>query len=362
MMKYDFLIVGAGCFGATAACQLARAGHRVLVLDQRSHVGGNAYTELRDGIHVHQYGAHIFHTNSLKIWNFVNEFSGFSNYRHKVFATAQGRVFSFPINLLTMQQLWGVATPEQAAQKLAEVRQPIADPQTKEQWSLSQLGVELYELFIRGYSTKHWRKSPAELPSSIVRRLPFRLTYQNDYFDDQYQGIPLEGYTVLFERMLDQPGITVELGAPMMADWGRYAHRLIYSGRPDTLLNYQFGELPYLSLRFEHERRIGDYQGTAVMNYTDENIPYTRCLEHKHFGTRTVPHTWITHEYPVDWYRSADPYYPLVDAEVVQRFQRYRHAISQDSRIWLGGRLGSYRYLDMHQVVGEALQLTERLK
>lgn len=355
MSKYDFLIVGAGFFGSTFAERAKQRGKRVLVIDQRNHIGGNCYTENIDNICVHRYGPHIFNTNSKVVWDYVNCFSEFNHFVNRVKAFYKGRFYSFPINLLTLHQLWGVNTPKEAEDKMRSVKIPIKDPNNIEDWCLSNIGQELYETFIKGYTTKQWRKNPSELSASIVKRLPVRFNFDDNYYKTVYQGIPIHGYTPIFEKMLD--GVELKLNTPLEKDWKRYANKLVYSGRPDALLNYKYGELPYLTLDFKMTKMSGDFQGNAQVNYTDESVPYTRCVEYKHFNYTGQSNTIVVHEYPTEWEKNKEPYYPIPGHE--ELYQKYKAEIA-NSDIILGGRLGKYQYRNMDQIIASALKEAER--
>lgn len=361
------LVVGAGIFGAVCARELADAGHRVLVLEKRAHLGGNCYTsyDAEAGCHQHVYGAHIFHTNSAEVWAYVNRFTAFNSYVHRLHARHNGSVYSFPINLFTLHQIFGVTTPAEAEARLARSRVAIANPESLEEWCLAQVGRELYEIFIRGYTTKQWNRDPRDLPASIIRRLPIRLTYDDRYYADRYQGIPVDGYTAMFERLLD--GIPIELGVDFLADrekWRSHFDHVIYSGPIDAYFDYSEGVLGYRSLRFErHLLDVRDAQGIAVMNYTDASVPHTRIIEHKHFDMNLQqPKTLVTTEYPEDWKPGMTEYYP-VNTEANQAiYHRYRARAERELRgVTLGGRLGAYRYYDMHEVVAAALAATRTL-
>lgn len=357
---YDYLVVGAGIFGSVFAYEAHRRGKSVLVIDKRDHIGGNCYTETRDGIDVHVYGPHIFHTSNDRIWDFVNRFTSFNTFVLRTKVAFGGRMFSFPINLMTLHQLWGVTTPEEARARLERERVPCANPSNLEEWILSQVGREVYETFIRGYTTKQWRRDPKDLPSLIIRRLPIRLTYDDNYFDDTYQGIPAAGYTRIFEGLLD--GCDVGLGEDFFADrpkWEGRARRIVFTGKIDEYFDYRHGELEYRSLRFEHETGTGDFQGNAIVNYTDAAVPWTRITEHKHFTPERLPgleNTIYTREYPIAWNRDEIPYYPINDDRNNDVYRRYRELAGQVSGVVFGGRLAEYRYYDMHQVIGSALQ------
>lgn len=360
-MKYDFLVVGAGLSGAVFAREAADAGRRVLVVERRAHVAGNCHTESHDGIQVHRHGPHLFHTASRGVWDYVRRFAEFRPYRHTCKALFRGRLYSFPINLLTLHQLWGVTTPEEARARLDAARVPIARPANLEEWALSQVGPELYETFIRGYTAKQWARDPRDLPASIVRRLPIRLTFEDRYFPDhdRYEGVPVGGYTPLVERMLDS--VEVRLGVDFLADRARLtalADRVVYTGPLDALGDYRFGYLDYRSLRFEQESLpVADFQGGAIVNYTERSVPHTRITEWKHIDGADTPHTVITREYPTDYTGSNEPYYPVNTPENEARRRLYVAAVAD---VLLCGRLATYRYLDMDMCVGQALALARR--
>ena len=363
-MPADYVIVGCGLFGATFARRVAELGRSVVLVDKRDHVGGNCYSEDRGGIQVHMYGPHIFHTDDLRIWNFVRRFAKFNHYRHRGCVNFKGRLYSFPINLLTLHQLWGVTTPAEAEHKLAQVRIPSENPRNLEQWILSQVGRELYETFIHGYTSKQWNCDPKELPSSIIRRIPIRLTYDDRYFNDRYQGIPREGYTALIMSLLDHPNIRFETSVDF---FGNEKHirslgqMMVYTGKIDEFFDYRFGRLEYRSLRFEHEEHRGDYQGAAIVNYTEAAVPFTRITEHKHFDFGNQSHTIITREFPQEYDETKVPYYPIRDESNTKIYERYRQ-LAQGSGIIFGGRLGTYQYLDMHQVIAQALVASRKMQ
>lgn len=357
---HDYLVVGAGLFGAVFARQMTDRGARCLVIDRRDHIGGNCHTERVEGINVHRYGPHIFHTESRKVWDYMCRWTEFNRFRLRPKVTHGGKVYSFPINMMTMHQLWGVVTPAEAEARLAEARVPVRSPGNLEEWVVSQVGWELYEKFIRGYTKKQWNRDPKDLPASIVKRLPIRLTYDEDYFNDRYQGIPVGGYTGIFERMLE--GIPVELGVDFLGDRGRLegrARKVVYTGPIDEFFGYDMGHLEWRSLRFEREiLDVQNHQGVAVMNYTEEQVPYTRICEHKHFEFGTGDRTVVTREYPQNWQRGAEPYYPINDERNNELYQRYRDRVD-GARYVMGGRLADYKYYDMHHVVGSALARAE---
>jgi UDP-galactopyranose mutase len=359
VMSLNYVIIGAGLYGSVLARRLAEANRSVMIIDRRPHIGGNCYSEQIDGIEVHRYGPHIFHTSNERVWQFVNRFARFNHYRHRGVVRSGSRLFSFPINLTTLHQLWGVTTPVEAARLLAAKREPIERPRNLEEWALSQVGRELYELFVRGYTTKQWGRAPDQLPSSILRRIPIRLTWDDQYFDDCYQGIPTDGYTRMFENMLDHPGIRVETTVDFESSRSELVsdgERLIYSGKIDEYYNYRFGPLEYRSLRFELERLAGDFQGTAIVNNADIDVSYTRTIEHKHFSFVQAKQTVITREYPTAYELGGEAFYPLVDQRNGELYERYRVlAARESSNVRFGGRLGSYQYFDMHQVIAQAL-------
>jgi UDP-galactopyranose mutase len=342
-------------FGSVFGRAMSEAGRRVLIIDQRDHIGGNVYTREVDGVQVHVYGPHIFHTDSEPVWRYVNRFARFNHYVHHPLVRYEDRIYSFPINLMTLQQLWGVTSPAEAEQKLAEVRIHCEHPRNLEEWILSQVGEQIYRTFVHGYTKKQWGREPRELPASIIRRLPIRLTFDNNYYTHRFQGIPIDGYTRMMENILD--GIDLELSTPHteLGEWRRYARKLVFTGSIDEFLDYRFGDLEYRSLRFESEVRAGDFQGAAQVNYGDEEIPFTRIVEHKHFVFGTNEKTVITREYPVEWDREKVRYYPINDERNSALYRRYLGEARRLDDVILGGRLASYRYYDMHQVIGSAL-------
>lgn len=357
-MKYDYLIVGAGLFGAVCAHELKKKGKKVLVLEKREHIGGNIYTENNKGIHVHKYGAHIFHTNDRDVWEYVNSFVEFNRFTNSPLAYHKGKLYNLPFNMNTFYQLWGTKTPVEAVGKIDEQRQEMKDkePTNLEEQAISLVGRDIYEILIKGYTEKQWGRAATELPAFIIRRLPVRFTYDNNYFSDRYQGIPIGGYTHLIEKMLD--GIEVQLGIDYLLDKDCYAslaNNIIYTGPIDAYYDYCFGKLEYRSLRFETEELpVSNYQGNAVINYTEREVPYTRVIEHKHFDDTGTDHSVITREYPAEWKMGDEPYYPVNDEKNMDLFKRYRE-LAKNEKIVFGGRLAEYKYYDMHQVVRSAL-------
>lgn len=358
-MKYDFLIVGAGLFGAVFAHQAKKAGKSCLVIDKRNHIAGNIYTRLDEGIHVHQYGAHIFHTNNEEVWNFVQSFVPFNRFTNAPVANYKGKMYNLPFNMNTFYALWGVKTPAEAEAKIAKQRTVMEGKQPKnlEEQAISLVGNDIYESLIKGYTEKQWGRPCTELPAFIIQRLPVRMTYDNSYFNDRFQGIPIGGYTLLIERMLQ--GIEIRLNTDYLQDKAALdalADRIVYTGELDRFFEYRLGTLEYRSLRFETEcLDIPNFQGNAVINYTERDIPFTRIIEHKHFDFGTQPKTIITREYPADWEKGDDPYYPVNNAHNNALFAHYQELAKKESRVIFGGRLAEYKYYDMHQVVERAL-------
>ncbi|WP_423840079.1 UDP-galactopyranose mutase [Vibrio mytili] len=359
-MKYDYLIVGAGLFGAVCANELTKLGRSVLVIDRRQHIGGNVYTEDNDGIQVHKYGAHIFHTNDKAIWDYVNELVEFNRFTNSPLANYKGKLYNLPFNMNTFYQLWGVTTPAEAEEKLREQRAEMADktPTNLEEQAISLVGRDIYEALIKGYTEKQWGRDCSELPAFIIRRLPVRLTYDNNYFSDRYQGVPIGGYTKLIEKMLEKA--EVQLGVDFLSDKNHFqsmADKVIYTGPIDEYFDNQLGRLEYRSLRFENDRMdTANFQGNAVVNYTERTVPYTRIIEHKHFDPVETAHTIITKEYPSEWKPGDEPYYPVNDEKNMALFKQYRQLAKEESEnVIFGGRLAEYKYYDMHQVIRSAL-------
>ena len=363
MREYDDLIVGAGLFGATFARQMTRRGRRVLVIDKREHVGGNVYTRELEGIQVHQYGAHIFHTNDKAVWDYVNRFAEFNRYTNSPVANYRGELFSLPFNMYTFNKLWGVVTPREAEEKIRQQREAagISEPKNLEEQAISLVGTDVYEKLVKGYTEKQWGRPCSELPAFIIRRLPVRFTFDNNYFNARFQGIPVGGYTAMVERMLS--GIEVRLGVDYLEDkaaWDALADRVVYTGPIDRYFDYCFGPLEYRSVRFETQvLDMPNYQGNAVVNYTDRETPYTRVIEHKHFEFGTQPKTVISREYSSEWKLGDEPYYPVNDEKNRELYERYRALADKEEHVLFGGRLGEYKYYDMDAVIARALALAE---
>ncbi len=362
-MRYDYLVVGAGPFGAVFAHELHRAGRRVLLLDRRHQPGGNVYTELKEGIHIHVYGAHIFHTSDPEVWRYVNQFAEFNHYVNTPVANYKGEIYNLPFNMNTFSKMWGIATPQEARAIITHQRSVIQGaPKNLEEQAISLVGTDIYEKLIKGYTEKQWGRPCRDLPSFIIKRLPVRYVYNNNYFSDRYQGIPMGGYTALFERMLE--GVDVELGVDFNRQREKYkgaAEKILYTGSLDSYFDYRSGELGYRSLRFETERLdCENYQGIAVMNFTDRDVPYTRIIEHKHFEFGTQPVTYITREYPCSWKKGLEAYYPLNDERNLQLYGEYARLAREEENVLFGGRLAEYRYYDMDQVIARALTLARK--
>jgi UDP-galactopyranose mutase len=364
---YDFLVVGAGLFGATFAHQAQRHGRRVLVVEKAGHVGGHChtYTDQTTGILVHAYGPHAFHTKSTRIWDFVNRVMPFRPYEHRVRTLAKGREYSLPINLTTLEDVWGVKTADEALAHLESVRVKNPRPQNLRDWALANVGVELYELLIEGYTRKQWGRDPSELPAKILRRLPIRLNRDTRYHDDPHQGIPAEGYTRFVEALLE--GSAVELGVDFTKDQARLrglAHQTLYTGAIDALYDWRFGALEYRTLEFRTELLpTHDHQGIVQLNRADSDVPYTRTVEHRHFDPDGHPRqaqTLVTYETPAQWSPGRDPYYPVDGEESRSLYDRYAQLARSESGMLFGGRLASYRYVDMDQTIAAALSLAER--
>ena len=370
MFLYDYLIVGAGLFGAVLAHEATKAGKKVLVIDKRDHIAGNVYTKQIEGINVHIYGAHIFHTNNTDVWNYVNQFATFNRFTNSPVANYKGELYSLPFNMYTFNRMWGVVTPQEALAKINEQRKEIVgEPKNLEEQAISLVGRDIYEKLIKGYTEKQWGRDCKDLPSFIIKRLPVRLTFDNNYFNALYQGIPVGGYTQMVANMLD--GVEVRLNTDYLTDLAELdalAEKVIYTGPLDALFDYQLGHLNYRSVRFETELLdTPNYQGNAAVNYTDRETPYTRIIEHKwfEFGKdaqgNDLPKTIISREYSSEWKPGDEPYYPVNDEENLSLYAKYRALAEQNDKLIIGGRLGDYKYYDMDQVIASALKCAEKV-
>lgn len=362
MTHYDYLVVGAGLYGAVFAQQAKSRGRSVLVIDRRSQVAGNVYTREVEGINVHQYGAHIFHTNNREVWDYVGQFAEFNRYTNSPVANYHGELYSLPFNMYTFNKMWGVVTPQEAAERIAQQREEagITEPRNLEEQAISLVGTDIYEKLVKGYTQKQWGRPCTELPAFIIKRLPVRMTFDNNYFNALYQGIPMGGYTRMVERMLD--GIEVLLDTDYLEDrekWNSMADRVIYTGPIDEYFGFSLGNLEYRSVRFETEvLDMPNFQGNAVINYTDAETPYTRIIEHKFFEFGTQEKTVISREYSSEWKPGDEPYYPVNDEKNSTLYEEYRKLAEQEKQVLFGGRLGEYKYYDMDKVIERALEIS----
>lgn len=363
MKKYDFLVVGSGLFGATCSYYARKAGKKVLVIEKRAHVAGNIFTYLVEGIDVHKYGAHIFHTKDKEVWNFIQQFAEFNNFVNSPIANYKGVLYSLPFNMNTFYQMWRVKTPQEALEKIELQKQQanIKNPKNLEEQAISLVGKDIYETLIKGYTEKQWGRSCKDLPASIIKRLPVRLTFDNNYFNDPYQGIPIGGYTQIIEKMLE--GVEVRLNTDFLAhreELTKSAAKIVFTGPIDAYFDYCYGPLDYRKVRFETEvLDTPNYQGVAVVNYTEREVPYTRIIEHKHFVFGTQPKTVISREYPDEWHPGDEPYYPINDEKNTELYQKYKELAESQKNVYFGGRLGTYKYYDMDKVIREAMNLAK---
>ena len=369
--KYDYLIVGAGLFGAVFAHEAKAAGKSVLVIDKRPNIAGNVYTEQIEGIHVHKYGAHIFHTNNKEVWEYVNRFAIFNRFTNSPVANYHGELYSLPFNMYTFNRMWGVVTPQEAADRIEEQRKAagITEPRNLEEQAISLIGTDIYEKLVKGYTEKQWGRPCTELPAFIIKRLPVRLTFDNNYFNALYQGIPVGGYTKMVGNMLD--GIEVRLNCDYLdkrAEWDALADKVIYTGPIDAFFDFCYGALEYRSVRFETEvLDMPNFQGNAAVNYTDRETPWTRIIEHKWFefgkdeNGQDLPRTVISREFSSEWKPGDEPYYPVNDAKNGGLYGRYRELADKEGKVVFGGRLGEYKYYDMDQVIASALEAAAKV-
>lgn len=362
-MKYDYLIVGAGLFGAVFAHEAGKKGKKCLVVDRRNHIGGNIYTEEIEGIQVHRYGAHIFHTSNKEVWEYVNRFAEFNHYINSPIAVYKDELYNLPFNMNTFSKMWNIKTPAEAKEiidrQIADLG--ITEPANLEEQALSLVGRDVYEKLIKGYTEKQWGRKCTELPAFIIRRLPLRFTYDNNYFNDRYQGIPIGGYTAIIKKLLEQAD--VKLGTDYLKERETYkdmADRIVFTGMIDEYFDYILGALEYRSVRFETEvLDCPNYQGNAVVNYTEREVPYTRIIEHKHFEFGTSDKTVISREYSSEWKVGDEPYYPVNDEQNSSLYEKYKELVEKEKRVVFGGRLGAYKYYDMDKVILAALELAE---
>lgn len=363
-MKYDYLVVGSGLYGAVFAQQAQKFGKKVLIVEKREHIAGNIFTEKIAGINVHKYGAHIFHTNNKEVWKYVNQFAEFNRFTNSPVANYKGELYSLPFNMYTFNRMWGVVTPQEAAEKIEEQRKKagIIEPQNLEEQAISLVGTDIYEKLIKGYTEKQWGRDCKELPSFIIKRLPVRLTFDNNYFNALYQGIPMGGYTKMVESMLE--GIEVRLGVDYLKNKKELdilADKVIYTGAIDAYFDYRLGALEYRSVRFENEvLNIPNFQGNAAVNYTDKETPWTRIIEHKWFEFGNQPKTVISKEYSSEWNVGDEPYYPVNDEKNSKLYDEYKVLADAEDNVIFGGRLGEYKYYDMDAVIASALEMCKR--
>ena len=361
---YDYLIVGSGFFGSICAYELNKQGYKCLVLEKRKHIGGNCYTSERDGIHVHDYGPHIFHTSNEEVWKWINQFATFNNFTLRPVANYRGEIYSLPFNMWTFSKLWGITLPTEAKEIIQKQSETIGEPTNLEEQAIKLVGSDVYEKLIKGYTAKQWRKHPNQLPKEIIKRLPVRFTYDNNYFNDTYQGIPIGGYTQIFTKLLE--GIEIKMNTDYLKDreyWNTKATTVIYTGPIDAYYQYKFGELEYKTTKFDHKKlQTINHQGTAMMNYTDIETPYTRCIEHKHFENTQSEVSWVTWEYPTEYdVVTTEPMYPVNDVINNERYQSYAALARGEDGVVFGGRLAEYKYYDMHQVIESALNFVKTI-
>ena len=364
MKKYDYLVVGAGLYGAVFACEAKKAGKTVLVIDKRSHIAGNVYTEEIEGINVHSYGAHIFHTNNKQVWDYVNQHAEFNRFTNSPVANYKGELYSLPFNMYTFNKMWGVVTPQEAEAKIEEQKKAagITEPKNLEEQAISLVGTDIYERLGKGYTEKQWGRDCKDLPAFIIKRLPVRLTFDNNYFNALYQGIPMGGYTKMVAHMLD--GIEVRLDTDYLAnkeELDALAEKVVYTGPVDAYFDYRLGYLEYRSVRFDTEvLDMPNFQGNAAVNYTDRETPWTRIIEHKWFEFGTQPKTVISREYSSEWKPGDEPYYPVNDEKNGALYQQYKALADAEEKVIFGGRLGEYKYYDMDAVIAAALELCDK--
>lgn len=361
--NYDYLIVGSGFFGAICAYKLKKAGHSVVVIESRDHIGGNCYTREDTGIHIHEYGPHIFHTSNEKVWKWINQFTEFNDFKLRTVANYKGEIYSLPFNMWTFSKIYGITHPSQLVDKIKKDSEHIEEPKNLEEQAIKFVGKEVYHKLIKGYTEKQWMRPAETLPKSIIKRLPVRFTYDNNYFNDKYQGIPVNGYTAIFEKLLE--GVEVMLNTDYFTSDALPKHdKVIYTGPIDRFFNYKYGHLEYKTTKFHHESiPTNNYQGVAIMNYTDSDTPYTRTIEHKFFQTRfpdEMEGTWVTWEYPEEYVpEKTEPYYPVNDKDNNEKYLKYKMEADKLTNVYFGGRLAEYKYYDMHNVIERALSFCQ---
>jgi UDP-galactopyranose mutase len=363
-MDYDYIIIGSGFFGSICAYELNKLGFKCLVLEKRDHIGGNCFTEKKDNINIHKYGPHIFHTSNEEVWDWINQFVKFNNFIFNPVANYKGEIYSLPFNMLTFSKLWNIYLPEQAKEIIKNQSEEIINPKNLEEQAIKLVGKDIYYKLIKGYTEKQWKKSAKDLPKEIIQRLPVRFTYNNNYFNDKYQGIPIGGYTQIFEKLLD--GIEVKLNVDYLKEkskWNSIAKNVIYTGPIDAFFNYKYGELEYKTTSFEHKKlNTENHQGVSVMNYTDFDVPYTRVIEHKHFEDSSSEVSWVTWEYPDIYNKDKEAFYPVNDERNNNLYKMYKDLTECLPNIYFGGRLAEYKYYDMHKVIESALNFVKNKK
>lgn len=361
-MIYDYLIVGSGFFGSICARELTDSGKKVCVIENRNHIGGNCYTSNRDGINVHDYGPHIFHTSNEEVWKWINKYVQFNDFTLRPVANYKGEIYSLPFNMWTFSKLWGVTHPHEAKQIIEDQSSHIGEPKNLEEQSIKLVGRDVYEKLIKGYTEKQWRKDAVELPKEIIKRLPVRFTYDNNYFNDKYQGIPIGGYTQIFDQLLE--GVDVMLGTDFFGSDLPKHNKVIYTGPIDRYFGYKFGELEYKTTIFDHKKiDTNNYQGVVMMNYTDKETPFTRTIEHRHFEDVESDVTWVTWEFPTQYNaRETEPYYPVNDEDNTKKYNQYKELADKEKNVYFGGRLAEYKYYDMHKVIESALNFVKEIK
>ena len=363
MKQYDYILVGSGLYNGVFAWYAAKAGKTCLVLEKRNHLGGNIYCETIEDIHVHKYGAHIFHTSDRKVWDFVHQFAEFNRYTNSPVANYHGEMYNMPFNMNTFSKMWGISTPAEAKAKIEEQRAGIAgEPKNLEEQAIRLVGRDIYEKLVKGYTEKQWGRDCKDLPAFIIKRLPVRYTYDNNYFNDLYQGLPVGGYNIIIDKLF--AGCDIKTDTDYLKHREKYdsmGSKIVYTGMIDAFYQYSFGKLEYRSLKFENEVLDEEnHQGVAVVNYTAREVPYTRIIEHKHFEFGTQPKTVITREYPTDWQEGMEPYYPVNDVKNQTLYQKYAELAKKEKKVLFGGRLGEYKYYDMDKVIASAMQAAER--